>query len=74
MRLLPERNHRNLTMMARTSSAIGVLSTIFVRRETDLMPRTHLAQSGMRKSATSKSVADAVRWQLVHLNLEFAGP
>jgi hypothetical protein len=46
--------------------------TIFVPKDTDLMLRTHLAKSGMRKGAISKFVADAVRWQLFHLNLQTA--
>jgi len=41
--------------------------TIFVPKETDLLLRTHLAQSGMRKGAISKFVADAVRRQLFRL-------
>lgn len=50
----------------------NVRLTIFVPKETDLMLRTHLAQTGKRKGAISKFVADAVRWQLFHLNLERA--
>jgi len=50
----------------------SVRLTIFVPKDTDLLLRTHLAQSGMRKGAISKFVADAVRWQLFHLNLEAA--
>ncbi len=50
----------------------NVRLTIFVPKETDLLLRTHLAQTGMRKGAISKFVADAVRWQLFHLNVEAA--
>jgi hypothetical protein len=50
----------------KTSEEDNVRLTIFVPKETDLLLRTHLAQTGMRKGAISKVVADAVRWQLFH--------
>ncbi len=46
--------------------------TIFVPKDTDLSLRTHLAKAGLRKGALSKFVADAVRWQLFHLNVATA--
>ena len=54
----------------KSSGEDSVRLTIFVPKDTDLLLRTHLAQTGMRKGAISKFVADAVRWQLFHLNLE----
>jgi hypothetical protein len=56
----------------KSSEEDNVRLTIFVPKETDLLLRTYLAQTGMRKGAISKFVADAVRWQLFHLNLEAA--
>jgi hypothetical protein len=56
----------------KTNEEDNVRLTIFVPKETDLLLRTHLAQSGLRKGGISKFVADAVRWQLFHLNLEAA--
>ena len=56
----------------KSSEDDNVRLTIFVPKETDLLLRTHLARSGMRKGAISKFVADAVRWQLFHLNVEAA--
>jgi len=58
--------------MKSTDEDDNVRLTIFVPKETDLLLRTHLAQTGMRKGAISKFVADAVRWQLFHLNVEAA--
>jgi hypothetical protein len=56
----------------KASEEENVRLTIFVPKETDLLLRSHLARSGMRKGAISKFVADAVRWQLFHLNIEAA--
>ena len=55
-----------------TSEEDNVRLTIYLPKHTDLLLRTHLARAGMCKGAISKFVADAVRWQLVHLNLEAA--
>jgi hypothetical protein len=55
-----------------TSEEDNVRLTIFLPKDTDLLLRTHLARAGMCKGAISKFVADAARWQLLHLNLEAA--
>lgn len=43
--------------------------TITVPKDTDVMLRTHLAQSGLRKGDLSEFVAEAVRWRLFDLNV-----
>jgi hypothetical protein len=56
----------------KTSEEDEVRLTVFVPKDGDSVATTHLAQTGMRKGSISKFVADAVCWQLFHLNLEAA--
>lgn len=46
--------------------------TISVPKETDVLLRTFLAQTGLKKGNLSEFVANAVRWRLFDLNVTAA--
>jgi len=46
--------------------------TISVPKETDVLLRTFLAQTGLKKGDLSEFVANAVRWRLFDLNVAAA--
>ena len=46
--------------------------TISVPKETDVLLRTFLAQTGLKKGDLSEFVANAVRWRLFDLNVTAA--
>lgn len=46
--------------------------TISVPKETDVLLRTFLAQTGLKKGDLSEFVANAVRWRLFDLNMAAA--
>ena len=56
----------------KSSEEDSVRLTIFVPKETDLLLRTHLAQTGMRIAADPSAVpgfSASVKWETDHLSL-----
>jgi hypothetical protein len=43
--------------------------TLSISKDTDVLLRTFLARSGLRKGDLSKFVEDAVQWRLMKLNI-----